>query len=285
MQPAASIRLASPADRHLLENLINSAEYLYRHLDWRSPAEWLGVQPFLLITQEDRLFSALACPDDGAPVRWIRLFAYLRKNTASLESTWESLFQQVLLREERRRPITYAGLGLSGWFAELMLQTGFKHHQDIVALQWKGILPGERPLAPEIRVRPMTLQDIPGVFEVDSQAFEILWQMTVQELELALQQAAYATVAEMENQVIGYQITTGNLFHAHLARLAVHPQLQRLSIGYGLVSDLLQTLAQRGLESVTVNTQAENFSSLSLYEKAHFIRTGELFPVYVFSTS
>lgn len=278
------IRPANPADANLLQHLIDHGEYVYRHLDWRSPAEWLGEHPFLVMGNEYQLVAALACPDDGLNVRWIRLFAYLRWSITGLPSAWNRLFSQVIDADSTNRKLTYAGLGLQPWFSDLLIKTGFTHQQDIVALSWNGEIPAERPLASEVILRPMDSQDLSAVQAVDKLAFATPWKMTLVDLGLALQQSICATVAELEGQIIGYQITTGNLFHAHLARLAVHPELQRLSIGYALVSGLLRTLVQRGLESVTVNTQSDNVASLSLYKKAHFYQTGEIFPLFTYST-
>jgi ribosomal protein S18 acetylase RimI-like enzyme len=125
--------------------------------------------------------------------------------------------------------------------------------------------------------------DLAEVAAVDQASFAPLWHQTRSELEQALDQAAYATVAVMENAIIGYQISTSTPFHAHLARLAVHPDLQRLSIGYGIVRELLETFTRRGITNITVNTQNDNYSSQKLYEKLGFYRTGEAFPVYSLS--
>ncbi|MDP3184422.1 MAG: GNAT family N-acetyltransferase, partial [Anaerolineales bacterium] len=67
-----------------------------------------------------------------------------------------------------------------------------------------------------------------------------------------------------------------------LARLAVRQEAQGYGVGRALVSDLLQTLARRGAWRLTVNTQEDNASSLSLYKKLGFIETGDRYPVFEF---
>ena len=91
----------------------------------------------------------------------------------------------------------------------------------------------------------MQTDDLAQVLVVDNQAFDPLWHHSKTEIELAFQQAAYATVADLNGEVIAYQMSTGTPFHAHLARLAVDPGLQRLSIGYNLVSDLAGRISTR----------------------------------------
>ena len=93
---------------------------------------------------------------------------------------------------------------------------------------------------------------------MDNIAFESLWQNSQASLTLALKQSAYATVAEVDGQIIGYQISTGSGYSAHLARLAVLPRLQRKAIGYQLVRDLLEYFANREIYRITVNTQDNN---------------------------
>jgi ribosomal protein S18 acetylase RimI-like enzyme len=99
-------------------------------------------------------------------------------------------------------------------------------------------------------------------------------------LEIAFQQAAVATVAEDQDGIIGYQISTASSGGGHLARLAVHPRVQSQGIGYAIVRDLLAQFYRRGALQVTVNTQLDNLASLALYHKAGFQRTGEVYPVY-----
>ena len=278
----SSIRQLAAHDHASLSFLIQNAEYVYRHLDWRPAIEWLGRQPFLGLDRSRRLVGALACPQDATPIRWIRLFSYLDWNETGLLQAWQSLFAE-LCRCEAGQSITIAALGLQPWFEDLLQNSNFNHPQDIIVLTWQGQMPPERPLAPEILLRPMLPADIPDVTVLDRASFAPLWHQTEPELEQAFTQAVYATVAEMDREIIGYQISTGNPFHAHLARLAVAPALQRLSIGYAIVKDMLETFVQRGIQNISVNTQSDNYASQALYLKLGFAQTGEAFPVYTFN--
>ncbi len=48
---------------------------------------------------------------------------------------------------------------------------------------------------------------------------------------------------------------------------------------------LLTRLLDYGIGKLSVNTQSDNGSSLALYEKMGFTRTGERYPVYVFDVN
>jgi [ribosomal protein S18]-alanine N-acetyltransferase len=282
MGPDPKIRQVTDADISDLSFLINNSEYLYRHLDWRTALDWVGSVPFLALERQHRLLAALACPRTQSPVGWIRVFAFLNWNHPQLRECWEVLFQNLCQILQPTQDNLIAGLGLQPWFSELLIQSGFYHRQDIVVLQWNGEMPEPRPFPAEISIRPMTAQDLPQVLVIDNTAFDFLWQHTRDELERAFSQAAYATVAEYDGEIVAYQISTGSPYHAHLARLAVDPGLQRMSLGYNIVRDLLVHFTERDISTITVNTQSDNSHSLALYQKIHFSRTGENFPVYLY---
>jgi ribosomal protein S18 acetylase RimI-like enzyme len=282
MPTSPLVRQLTSADITSLSFLTNNAEYVHRHLDWRSPVDWIGSIPFLGIERQHRLLSVLACPYIESSVGWIRLFAFLNWNSPQLRESWELLFRELIETSIFPSGYVLAGLGLHPWFSELLKGSGFSFRQNIVVLQWSDQMSQPRPFPAEIRIRPMQENDQEHVLAVDNLAFEDIWQHTQDELNLAFHQASYATVAEMNDEIVGYQISTGTQFHAHLARLAVDPGLQRLSIGYGLVWDILRHFTESGIYNITVNTQSDNYQSLALYNKMGFYRTGDEFPVFTF---
>lgn len=244
------------------------------------PLEWLEFHPFWIIEEARRLTSILAIPAEPPHIAWVRLFASVTPQ--NLHQNWRALFESCLAELPPRSQTTIAALGLSAWFTGLLTDVGFLHHQNVVTLQWDGNLPPARPLADEITFRMMTPLDLPAVYQIDSLSFEPLWQNSLDEVQRSFSQAGYCTIAEKEGQVMGYQISTLKPGHLHLTRLAVHPLLQRLSIGYGIVYHLLSFCSQQAINQVTVNTQDSNRSSLALYRKFNFSLTGDDFPVFIY---
>ena len=120
------------------------------------------------------------------------------------------------------------------------------------------------------------------VSQLDLDAFGSFWHNSCESLKRAYAQAVYASVAVDDSGVIGYQLSTGNPFGAHLARIGVRPEAQGRGIGAALVSDLVHRLDTNHLARLSVNTQADNAASLSLYKKLGFTQTGEHFPVLVY---
>ena len=155
------------------------------------------------------------------------------------------------------------------------------NRQQIVMLEWR-YQPWAGNETNGIRIRKMTESDLPEVEKTDAASFTTLWQNPLDTLRRAYSQTLFATVAEDERGIVGYQLTTGGRTHAHLARLAVHPSAQGQGAGRTLLVELFGRLTQMGVTRLTVNTQSDNDASLGLYQKMGFIRTGEQYPVYTF---
>jgi ribosomal protein S18 acetylase RimI-like enzyme len=279
---SATIRSAQAEDRQSLANLIHFEEHVHRHLDWRGPLDWIGSQPYLVYEQRKQLLAALACPPDPGSVAWVRLFAV--SHGLAVERAWDSLWTEAL-EQLKNLPETRAvtALALWPWFSQLLEGCGFHHENQVVMLSWEGLNPQVEQIARGFLIRPMNFDDIDDVHSVDLAAFNPIWQNSRSSLELAFRQAAFATVAEMDGQVIGYQISTATPVGGHLARLAVSPTSQAKGVGTGLLLDLLTQLRRRSARKVTVNTQENNIASLKLYQKAGFRLTGESYPVFHYS--
>ena len=274
------VRQAQLADFPGLTVLLETTPNIHRHLDWRPALEWLGSEAFWILEDDSRILAALACPPDPPAVAWIRLFVvHPSINTAA---AWNLLFAKARVFLRKTPHLRAAGIVLHPWFGDLLSSAEFSHHQDIVVLEWDNVLPAPVRNAPSISIRPIQPGELAQVARVDNTSFESLWQNSQDSLTLALKQAAYATVAEVDGQVIGYQISTGSGYSAHLARLAVLPRLQHKAIGYLLVRDLLEYFANREIYRITVNTQDNNSSSLALYQKMGFWLTGDQFQVLVY---
>jgi ribosomal protein S18 acetylase RimI-like enzyme len=128
----------------------------------------------------------------------------------------------------------------------------------------------------------MKSDDLPMVADLDAAAFGPFWANSLDALQRACAQSIHATVAEDDAGIIGYQISTGNPFGAHLARLAVRPEAQGRGVGSALIDGLIRHLGVRSTFSLSVNTQSNNVASLALYKKWGFAQTGEYFPVFAY---
>jgi ribosomal protein S18 acetylase RimI-like enzyme len=279
------VRPADPRDRQQLSNLVFFETRLHRHLDWRSPLEWLGAPFYWALEEGGQISAALACPPEAAGIAWVRLFVYTARWSA--EKAWNLLWSAAKQEIAQAGGARVAAIAIQPWFQDILAGDGFKNPQQIVMLEWRGntCQPVAVHVAPGIHIRRMTEADLPGVERTDAASFAPLWHNPLDTLRRALGQALYATVAQNEHGIIGYQLSTGGGQRAHLARLAVHPAVQGKGAGRALLSDLFTYLTHAGIPRLSVNTQSDNSVSLSLYQRTGFVRTGEQYPVYTFDVA
>jgi ribosomal-protein-alanine N-acetyltransferase len=295
-QIPVSVRSVEERDRKQLANLIHFETYVHRHLDWRPPLDWVGRLPYLVAEGPDGLLAALVCPPDPPDVAWVRLFAV--SSDWNVNEAWKQLWLRAQEYFAAQGGILVAAIPLQEWFHTLLKKSHFERDHNIVILVWErneadrgGRLYTGQPHAllspahPGINIRPANVDDLPAIHALDAAAFGLLWRNSLELLQLAFNQSAVATVAEDGDGILGYQISTASPMGGHLARLAVHPQAQGQGIGYALVHDLLGQFMRRGAMRVTVNTQEDNLTSLGLYRKAGFRKTGEVYPVYQFQVN
>jgi ribosomal-protein-alanine N-acetyltransferase len=274
------VRPAAAADQRQIADLMYFEAHIHRHLDWRPPLDWLGSAHYWVIEEHSRLLAALACPQDPPGIAWVRLFVH-SASLGGLEA-WSALLDAARLEIAAAGGALLAAIALQPWFQDILQHSGFHVQQQIVLLEWTN-QPSEARAQPlGVSLRPMRREDLPAVADVDADAFVPLWANTLDALQKAYAQAVYASVAEKDGRLIGYQLSTGTPFGGHLGRLAVRSEAQGRGIGEALIGGLLQYLRAHGLWRLTVNTQADNEPSLKLYQKLGFVRTGEVYPVFTF---
>ena len=275
--PLWTLRTASQSDRESISTLLSSTQWKHQHLDWVNALDLLGETPYLLAWEQESLAGCLACPPDPPSVAWLRLFAVAGDDTPS--HLWGQLWPEASVQAVAAGA-TQAAVLLSGdWLAPLLLQSGFKHTNDVIFLEWRGDEPPRIPLE-RGHIRLMRSEDLPIAVEVDRRSFKLIWQHSLDTLRKAVQLAAIATVVECDDQPVGYQVSTASITDGHLARLAVAPEWQGRGLGKALVSDLLRRFNRRGIYRVSVNTQADNVQSLRIYQRLGFHQTGLVYPVY-----
>jgi ribosomal protein S18 acetylase RimI-like enzyme len=276
------IRPAEPGDLDILTGLLASEDcYQHRHLDWRIPVDWLGRQPFWILGKHNSAVAALSFPDDPPGVYWVRMFAAM--NTLRLSQTWKLLFEKAISAFPPSQKPVITSLAVNHWYLELLLENGFSRLHDIVVLERNDKALPEFKEAQRFTIRNMKDADLQMVQFVDDAAFEGIWRNSLTMTTKAYQVSAYASVAELDGKIVGYQISTSNPFSAHLARIAVLPEMHRNGIGRGLIRDMLQFFTAIGINAITVNTQSDNHASIALYQKAGFALNGEKFPVLVYN--
>lgn len=279
----AKVRRAAAQDHYQIANLLFHESHTHRHLDWRSVFDWLGAKNFWTLDEHGFISAALACPEDPTDVAWIRLFTY--HPHLDLRAAWSALWQHAQAEIFYNNPnAKVSAIALKPWFQEILLQSGFEQTQRLVVLRLQCENFKPPPLSQHIRIRRMKESDLPSVADVDFKAFGSFWHNPLDSIRFAYAQSIFATVAENStNEIIGYQLSTGSQYGAHLARLAVAPEAQGQGAASALVSNLIEYLDSNQIDALSVNTQEDNASSLALYQKIGFAKTSEHFPVLIYN--
>lgn len=274
-----TLRPAVADDRNRLANLLHFESHVHTHLDWRRPIDWIGKKPFLVAERGGRLVATLAMPPDPPGVAWLRLFAV--SDRIDLKETWSLLWESALEQLTGKAEIAVA-IPIQLWCENLLKAIKFEHTHDVLVLDWiaeYGQLSQEHS-EHAASIREMATSDLKHVQEVDQASFPPLWQNSMESIQHAFGQASSATVIEMDDRLVAYQISTLSPHGLHLARLAVHPDLQGKHLAFSLVRDLQNKVSMMRQQRLTVNTQGINAPSLALYEKAGFKLTGQKLPVF-----
>lgn len=275
------VMVAKESDFSSINNFLLTDALVHRHLDWRKPSDWLGNQPFLLLKQNNFILAVLACPENPEGIAWIRLFASSKLFPSN--QAWGYLYTATRgYYQNNRTKIMLAAVAIDEWFMEVLINSGFQKLQDIIIME-RILSPLKMKLAyhSAVEIRCMDGSDLPSVEIVDHSAFSHLWQLNLDGLSAALSQSDYATVALIDNEIVGYQTSTTNLENIHLARIGVRKDHQRKYIGSTLLEDVMNHFAGLGYLCMTLNTQDDNYSSISLYQKYEFQLAGEKYPVLI----
>jgi len=284
MKQKGIIRTAVQSDSSAIDDFLHQRTIIHRHLDWRQPTEWIGKSPFLLyLSPEKSIKAILNCAPEPQDIYWIRLFAF--KNKKQRATFWNILFNKALrlISNQSTNP-TIATLAYQEWMISLLNIGGWAEQQRVMQFTWDNTKKGELfdLLNSSPAIRHMTHADLIKIASIDGICFEPLWQQSQEAIEHAYSQSAYATVFEKNQIICGFQISTMENEKAHLARLAVLPDYQKQRIGEQLVIDMLKYFDNLGSQNISVNTQKENYNSIGLYNKLHFKKTTDSFPIYFY---
>ena len=279
MHNGIEIRQASFEDYVPLANFLSFEYFVHRHLDWRTSLDWLGKEPFLIAEYNQEIIACFAAPNDVASTTWVRVFACA--NSFPKDEIWDLFFEKALDIFDSKIK-TVGALGILNWFVHMIEKTKFKLTQEIIVLERSDSSSVDDKIGNEYFIRKLDPDDLPYVVELDELSFPPLWQMPMETMRLAYLQSGYSTVIEKDQQIIGYQITTDALSSAHLARIAVRPDLQKRGLAGFLLTDVINYYQKIGISRLTVNTQNDNFASQMLYKKFGFERLNEHYPVYTF---
>lgn len=265
-----------PYERRYREDVLSLlfySRYVHTHFDWYKAGQWLDLETSIveLAFESDRLIGVIGVSEPLNGAAWLRIVAVAQDYDPApvLGLLWEAL--RVTLRRAGLKQI--AVLGLHAWLLPFLPALGFNYVEDVVTLHRPSLALPSIP-AHQVRMHTAYMEDLPAIVAIDHAAFDPPWQMSAYDLRMAQREANSCTVAVLDQQPVGYEISTRHHTSGHLARIAVIPAMQGRGIGAILLHFLLGRYERRGMRGMTVNTQQSNIHSQHLYERFGFRRNG-----------
>ncbi len=290
----SQVRMAEKRDSGAITRLLRRVPLMHIHADWRLPAEWLGSPGFVVLPERDYddgngrsptnnfllpqtgLLGCLAATADPPPTAWVRVAAVSesRDMLAAMVARVAAYLQETAVTE-------LCWLATRAWPDTWLPDLGFFQANAIETYLKDDVWLPEGTAVPHLKFRPAKLTDMAALEKIETAAFEPMWRHSAETFALASQQALCFDVAEMNGEIVAFQLSTRTNSGAHLVRLTVDPRVQRQGVGSAVLAHAIQTYHHHGLRQVSLNTQLDNISSQFLYRKFGFHATGQRFPVWL----
>jgi ribosomal-protein-alanine N-acetyltransferase len=124
-----------------------------------------------------------------------------------------------------------------------------------------------------IVIRPMTIDDVDGVFEVEKNCFEHYWSKGEFEKEMKNDVARYL-VADIDGKIVGYVGIWFVAGEGHITNVAVHSDYRGQKIGDILIKHLVKICKDNNIFAMTLEVRVSNIVAQNLYKKYGFKLAG-----------
>ena len=128
--------------------------------------------------------------------------------------------------------------------------------------------------APVLRIRPMTIADLPAIHLIERASFTTPWPPQAYRQELETNRLAQYLVAMIGDEIVAYGGLWLMVDEAHVTTFAVHPGFRRRRIGERLLLALLDLSLDRHAREATLEVRLSNLAARRLYEKYGFRPVG-----------
>ena len=126
-----------------------------------------------------------------------------------------------------------------------------------------------------LRFRPMNLEDVARVHEIDIQSFSLPWPEKSFIFELTENPSSLSIVAELVvNEllfsVVGMSVVWIIADEAHIATIAIDAEFRGLGYGKSLLTETLRQSTRRGAQMATLEVRESNLIAQRLYRSFGF---------------
>lgn len=124
-----------------------------------------------------------------------------------------------------------------------------------------------------VRIRGMTVADIPIVAALERVVYPQPWSMRVFYDELALDSRTYI-VAELGDRIVAYAGLLIVAEDAHVTTVAVDPEARQRRVGTHLMLHLVDRALASGARHLTLEVRVSNEAARQMYERFGFSPVG-----------
>ena len=125
-----------------------------------------------------------------------------------------------------------------------------------------------------LRITPMTLEDIPEVHDIERASFPVPWPSYAFRQELETNRMAHYLVARAESGIVAYGGIWLMVDEAHVTSFAVAPDHRRSGIGGRLMLELMELSVHLGARVATLEVRLSNEAARLLYGRFGFRPVG-----------
>lgn len=125
-----------------------------------------------------------------------------------------------------------------------------------------------------IQVRPMKIEDVDRVLEIEKDSFTTPWSKDAFTMEIEKNELAKYLVAEVDDLVVGYGGIWLIVGEGHITNIAVISDYRKMGVGNKLLEGLIEICKERDIESMTLEVREINYPAQKLYKKYGFEAMG-----------
>ncbi len=123
-------------------------------------------------------------------------------------------------------------------------------------------------------IRPMRLDDVPAVHEIDALSFSMPWPERSFRFEVSDNPAARTWVAVQDGRIAAMLVLWLVVDEAHVATIATHPDFRRRGIGEQILIEALKAARREGARLAFLEVRQGNLAAQAMYRKYGFEVTG-----------
>ena len=123
-------------------------------------------------------------------------------------------------------------------------------------------------------IRPMRLDDLESILEIERVSFTTAWSSESFIGELKENEYARYLCLEVGGQVIGYMGLWFILDEGHITNIAITPNHRGQHWGEFLMRSMMEQMEAQGMERMTLEVRVSNSPAQSLYKRLGFVSAG-----------